>query len=333
MRASESAYGARWTPSSVTIAAISSAGVTSKAGLRAGKRVVTSRRVALLDRDLGAGRRREIDRRGRRDDVERDPVMRGEHGERVRADLVRGVAVRGDPVGAGDDRSTSPAAISEPAAESAITACGIPTRLELPRGEARALEQRPRLVDEHALEQAALPGGAQRADRGAVAAGREAARVAVRERARAGREQLRGVRGHAPAAVDLFAVERARPLGVGSSRSCASAQTRFTAVGREAASTRSAATRSSPRSAASASPYAGGDADRGRAANDHRADRVGDLGRRRAFELDLLVRQPPLVEQDDRGDRLVEPDDAFRFECFAHGRGRTGHVPVPGTET
>src|SRR5947208_15789348 len=33
--ASDSAYGARWTPFSVTIAAISSAGVTSKAGFRA----------------------------------------------------------------------------------------------------------------------------------------------------------------------------------------------------------------------------------------------------------------------------------------------------------
>src|SRR5207247_9215844 len=38
----QSAYGGRLTPSSVTIAAISSAGVTSKAGFRAGKRAVIS---------------------------------------------------------------------------------------------------------------------------------------------------------------------------------------------------------------------------------------------------------------------------------------------------
>src|SRR5581483_637511 len=38
----QNAYGGRWMPSSVTIAAISEPGVTSKAGLRAGKRVVTS---------------------------------------------------------------------------------------------------------------------------------------------------------------------------------------------------------------------------------------------------------------------------------------------------
>ena len=61
-------------------------------------------RVAFLDRDAGAGRRREVDGRGRRDDVERDVVVTCEHGERVRPDLVRRVAVRGDPVGAGDDQ-------------------------------------------------------------------------------------------------------------------------------------------------------------------------------------------------------------------------------------
>ncbi len=40
--ASDSTYGGRWTPCSVTIAVISPAGVTSNAGFRAGKRAVTS---------------------------------------------------------------------------------------------------------------------------------------------------------------------------------------------------------------------------------------------------------------------------------------------------
>ena len=122
-------------------------------------------------------------------------------------------AIRSAPV---TTTSTSPAAISEPAAASAITACGNPDRLELPRGEPRALQQRPRLVDEHALERPLLPRGAQRAERGAVAAGGEAAGVAVRERARARREQLRGLRGHTAAAVDLFGVEARARSGVGS---------------------------------------------------------------------------------------------------------------------
>ena len=54
-------------------------------------------------------------------------------------------------------QSTSPAAISEAAAESAITACGIDARLELPGGEPRALQERPRLVDPDVREQPALP--------------------------------------------------------------------------------------------------------------------------------------------------------------------------------
>src|SRR5262249_15859526 len=41
-RASDSAYGALWTPWSVTTAVISSLGVTSNAGLRAGKRSLIS---------------------------------------------------------------------------------------------------------------------------------------------------------------------------------------------------------------------------------------------------------------------------------------------------
>src|SRR5439155_5111850 len=81
--------------------------------------------------------------------------------------------------------------------------------LELPGGQPRALEERACLVDEHALQQAALPGGAERADGRAVAAGREAAGVAVRERAAARREEGGRVCRHAAAALDLFLVQRA----------------------------------------------------------------------------------------------------------------------------
>ena len=98
------AYGARWTPCSVTIAAISSAGVTSKAGFRAANRAVTSSPARSSIGISVARRRRQVDGRARCDDVERDSVVGGEDGERVGADLVRGVAVGGDPVGAGDDR-------------------------------------------------------------------------------------------------------------------------------------------------------------------------------------------------------------------------------------
>ena len=71
-----SRYGARCTPSSVTIA------VDQIGGGHVERRVVggESRRhlgpVALLDHDPGARRCRRVDRRGRRDDDERKPVMR-----------------------------------------------------------------------------------------------------------------------------------------------------------------------------------------------------------------------------------------------------------------
>ena len=61
-------------------------------------------RRPLLDRDAVAVRRREVDGRQRRRDVERDAVLLGQHGDAVGADLVGGVAVGGDAVGADDDQ-------------------------------------------------------------------------------------------------------------------------------------------------------------------------------------------------------------------------------------
>ncbi len=70
------AYGARWTPSSVTIAAISSRRRDVERRVAGREAVRDLGRVALLDRDPGARGRGEVDGRGRRDDVERDPVVR-----------------------------------------------------------------------------------------------------------------------------------------------------------------------------------------------------------------------------------------------------------------
>jgi hypothetical protein len=53
------------------------------------------------------------------------------------------------------------------------------------------------------------------------------------------------------------------------------------------------------------------DADRGSTAHGHYPNRLGYLGGRTAFELDLLVGQAPLVEDDDAV--FLEPDDVFWF--------------------
>ena len=84
--------------------------------------------AALLDRNRVAVERVGIDRGRRCDDDERDVVMACEHGEPVRADLVGGVAVRRDAVGAGERDVDATAAISDATALSAITENGMPSR-------------------------------------------------------------------------------------------------------------------------------------------------------------------------------------------------------------
>ena len=105
--------GPRTTPSSVTIPVMSSAGVTSKAGLRTSvpggamrtpRNSRTSSARALLDRRWPPRRAS----RGRPSvvgahDVERDAVARRQHGQRVGADLVGRVAVGRDPVRPDED--------------------------------------------------------------------------------------------------------------------------------------------------------------------------------------------------------------------------------------
>src|SRR5207253_9327180 len=59
--------------------------------------------VALLDDDGRAGGDGGVDGRAGRRHVERDAVVAGEHGQPIGADLVGGIAVGGDAVGAGDD--------------------------------------------------------------------------------------------------------------------------------------------------------------------------------------------------------------------------------------
>ena len=82
-------------------------------------------------------------------------------------------------------------------------------------------------------------------------------------------------------------------------------------MGRAATSVRAAASRSSPRRRERVA-VGGRDADRRRAADASVADRVRDLRRRAALELDLLVGKPPLVEEDDAV--RLEPDDLLGRE-------------------
>ncbi len=206
---SEAAYGARWTPSSVTIAVIRSAGVTSNAGLRAGKRSVTSAPSRSSIGIAAPRRRTRVDRRGRGDDHERDAVMTREHRETVRADLVRRVAVRGDPVGAGDHDVDLTG--SHPRGRGPVDDDGVRDleHLELERGQTRALKQRPCLVDPDLIDSSPLRCGADRSDRRAVPSGREAAGVAVGQDPGSRRHESGRVGAHRSATLDLVGVNPA----------------------------------------------------------------------------------------------------------------------------
>ena len=183
-----------------------------------------------------------------------------------------------------------------------------------------ALEQRARLVDPDVRDEARAPRprAARRRAR-PVAARREPAGVAVRQRSRAGREQRRRVLGHAPAALDLVRVElrarartRDRPAA---SRS--SAQARLTAVGRERGEHGRRGVEVVPAAGPRArSPYAAAIADRRRAADRERPDRVGDLGGGSAAR----ARPPRRAAGAGRARRRVvlEPDDLLRLERPSH---------------
>ena len=168
---------ARATPRSVTSAVTSSAGVTSKAGLRTGvpgeRRAATppnartSSRVALLDLDAVA-----VGQRGSIDDVgpattNGMPAARAASARRVGADLVGDVAVGGDAVAA-DDHGVDLAAADQPG-----------------RGA----------VDDQLVR------ARRRARAPTPSAARPAAAAASRRRARRRRAALRAARGSPPSAV------------------------------------------------------------------------------------------------------------------------------------
>jgi hypothetical protein len=106
-------------------------------------------RVALFDRDLVARLGRQIDRRGRRSYVKRKAMYVRQHGNGIGPDLVRHVAIRRDAVGP-DDRHVDLAARHQvPGHVVGDHRVRDPLLLELPRGEAGALQEGTSLVDEH----------------------------------------------------------------------------------------------------------------------------------------------------------------------------------------
>ena len=138
------------------------------------------------------------------------PCSLRQHRDRVGADLVRDVAVRGDAVGADDHQSIWPRrmrrrhVVGDDGGLDAVAH-------QLPGGQPRALQERPRLVGEHRDPLALLDRRADHAERGAVAGGRERAGVAVREDARASGTSAAPCAPIARQLCDVLVVDRAAP--------------------------------------------------------------------------------------------------------------------------
>ena len=167
---------------------------------------------AALDGDVGAARAPGVDRGGGSDDHEADPVVAGAHREGVGTDLVRDVAIGGDPVRADDDPA-HPAPTHRPGRRAVGDhAHRDPLLDQLVGGEPRALEPGPRFAGEDVRDPARGMSGPDHAERGAEAGGRERTRVAVGEHVAARLDERGAERPHAPVRGNVRVMQGARGL-------------------------------------------------------------------------------------------------------------------------
>src|SRR5436309_2455076 len=171
--------------------------------------------LALLDGDGRAVRRGAVDRREGRRHVEGHLVAVGQHGHRVGADLVGGVAVGRDAVGAHHDAVHQPLRHEGAGAAVGHQPEGDAQALELPGGEAGALEEGTRLVHPNLPDLPLAPGGLDHPQGRAIAGRGQGAGVAMGEDAGPFGEKRRAVR--ADAAIDPHVV-RVQLAGPGEER-------------------------------------------------------------------------------------------------------------------
>ena len=246
----------------------------------------------------------QVDRGRGRSNVEGHLMSIGEHCKGVRADLVGHVAVGRDPVGTHDHDVDIAAREQRAGHRVGDDGVGNPEPIELPRGEPRALEQGPGLVDPdlHCLPDSA----AARITPSAVpypTVANDPVLQCVKHarRRRSGRHRTRRARGSRNVSVgDALRFHerrtahrpRTRPGRVRPPREVhrgwpdpreATAAARTPAVGIV--------------DAASATPYAPAAPRRGRATHRERSDRSHQLVDRRALEETEPVRQQTLVHQ------------------------------------
>ena len=296
---------------------------------------------------------RSIELTGRGDE-ERDPVTRGEHGQRVGPDLVGGVAIGGDPVRTDDhgvDLTAGHQVAGRHVGDEAVRHACLG---ELPCRQPRALQVGPRLVDPDVDRATGVVGGLDDTERRAELAARERTGVAVGQDAE--RAVLREVERLQPErrepAVILGRLEDDR-IGLGTHRRGDRVTVlrqlpdrlvgghhpidRPAEVDRGGPRAAQDVGRATERRAAGVGSGAGvglgrqGHAqgrdlpDGRRAADDHLADRIADLGRGLRLELLEDVRQLALVDDIQDARTLAER----RAEAARRrGRGDAVHLGV-----
>ena len=133
-----------------------------------------------------------------------------EDGQRVGADLVRDVPVRGDPVRP-DDHGVDAGALHQRAGRIVgDQRCRDPRPQQLPRGEPGALEDRTGLTGDHVDPASLLVRAPEHAERRPIPRRRQHAGVAVREHPGAGLEERRPVLADPAVGLEIRAGQRVR---------------------------------------------------------------------------------------------------------------------------
>ena len=276
---------------------------------------------AFLDRDIDSAGRRQVECRQGRGHVEGNRVCAREHGERIRPDLVRHVAIGRNPIRANHDRidlATRHHGAGRPVRDQRKRN---PLACQLPGGEARALQERPRLGGDDTLQLARIRGRSNDTECSPVAPGGQSTRIAVREEARAGLDQGRPVLPDGEAALDVLVSDALRQLPRGGSdpiRGLSGTQPGGHVQAHaiecplqiDRRGTRSSQTRAGPLESLAERlvgisaqldrhAHRCGHTDGGCAAHDHILDRTRDLLGGLQIEVDLVRWQCSLIEEHD----------------------------------
>ena len=167
-------------------------------------------RWPLLDGNVFAGHRGQVDGGPRRGHVERNAVLTRQDRHTVGADFVGGVAIGCNAVRAHDHSLNTPRLHQAGGHVVADYRGGNLVGHQLPRRQPRALQKRPRLIGINVNVFALLDRRADDAQRGSVTASRQSAGVAVGQHAAFFRQKRRAKFAHGLARGNVFLVHRVR---------------------------------------------------------------------------------------------------------------------------